>query len=112
MWGYWQFNNLIRNVARATSKSTCMNYVWSFYIFTDPRMFLNISLVGCIVESFVYTHTQTKVKQHHNFSKTLFWKLQNGIVGNRNQIFGILMYIVLLLLARIVMNNPVNQVFG
>ena len=24
-------------------------------------------------------YTQTKVKQHHIFSETLFWKLQNGI---------------------------------
>ena len=26
-------------------------------------------------------YTQTKVKQHHIFSETLFWKLQNGICG-------------------------------
>ena len=26
-------------------------------------------------------YTQTKVKQHHIFSETLFWKLQNGIYG-------------------------------
>ena len=26
-------------------------------------------------------YTQTKVKQHHIFSETLFWKLQKGIYG-------------------------------
>ena len=26
-------------------------------------------------------YTQTKVEQHHIFSETLFWKLQNGICG-------------------------------
>ena len=26
-------------------------------------------------------YTQTKVKQHHIFSETMFWKLQNGICG-------------------------------
>ena len=26
-------------------------------------------------------YTQTKVKQRHIFSDTLFWKLQNGISG-------------------------------
>ena len=29
----------------------------------------------------IYIYTQTKVKQHHIFSETLFWKLQNGIYG-------------------------------
>ena len=29
----------------------------------------------------VNLYTQTKVKQHHIFSGTLFWKLQNGICG-------------------------------
>ena len=27
----------------------------------------------------IFIYIQTKVKQHHNFSETLFWKLQNGI---------------------------------
>ena len=32
--------------------------------------------------AYVYNiYTQTKVKQHHIFSETLFWKLQNGISG-------------------------------
>ena len=29
----------------------------------------------------LHIYTQTKVKQHHIFSETLFWKLQNGIYG-------------------------------
>ena len=45
----------------------------------------------------IYIYTQTKVKQHNNFSETLFGKLQNGNVGNGNQIFGILILILLLL---------------
>ena len=33
------------------------------------------------VPKHIYIYTQTKVKQHHIFSETLFWKLQNGICG-------------------------------
>ena len=57
-------------------------------------------------------YTQTKVKQHHIFSETLFWKLQNGIFGYRNKIFWILLYILFLLLALTAKHDLVNQVFG
>ena len=35
----------------------------------------------CEKENNSEIYTQTKVKQHHIFSKTLFLKLQNGICG-------------------------------
>ena len=38
-----------------------------------------LSLHNCSYVDDIYT--QTKVKQHHIFSETLFWKLQNGICG-------------------------------
>ena len=63
-------------------------------------------LIGLLRELYLYTHT--KVKQHHIFSESC----RMEYVGNGNQIFWILLQILLLLWALIAKNDLVNQVFG